>query len=136
MSNPRKYYLEDDHFSELDPNLLNTSLVYFLKLPNGFIKVGKSEYNHNFHLRQEAAKRKYGSDVEPLDIELCESNDEAHHKETQLIKKFGYKDELLYDTPELRAYIEKHCMGDIAYDVAMCHAAERVRNRDRYSRKG
>jgi len=69
-------------------------------------------------------------------IELCESDDEALRKENELIKKFGYKDELLYDTPELRAYIDKNCMGDIAYDVAMCHAAERERNRDRSPRKG
>lgn len=126
-----RYEIEDWNFSELDPDLLNSPLIYFLKLPNGFIKVGKSEFNHNFHLRRKAAERSYGRDVDPLGIELCESTDEAFREEKQLIETFGYKDELLYDSPALRDYIEQHCDLDINYVIVMCHAAERKRNRER-----
>lgn len=126
-----RYVIEDSDFSELDPDLLNSPLIYFLNLPNGFIKVGKSEFNHNFHLRQESAKRSYGRDVDPLGVQLCESTDEAFREEKQLIETFGYKEELLYDTPALRDYIEQHCHEDINYVIVMCHAAERKRNRDR-----
>lgn len=134
MSHLRKYEIEDWDFSELDPDLLNAPLVYFLKLPNGYIKVGRSEFNHNFHHRRKAAERYHSTDVEPLGIELCQSKSERNHKEKQLKEKFGYQKELLYDSPELRDYIEEHCEIDINYVIVMCHAAERKRNRDRPSR--
>jgi len=133
MRHLRKYEIEDWDFSELDPDLLNAPLVYFLKLPNGFIKVGKSEFNHNFHQRQDAARRRYDG-AEPLGVELCESSDEAYRKEDKLKNKFGYKGELLYNTPALQDYIEQHCDIDINYVITMCHAAERERNRNRSSR--
>ena len=134
MSHLRKYEIEDYDFSELDPDLLHHPLVYFLKLPNGFIKVGKSKFDHNFHQRWDAAGRRYGS-ADPLGVELCESCDAAYRKEEHLKKEFGYKDELLYDTPALRDYIEQHCEIEISYVIAMCHAAERERNRKRERNK-
>ena len=123
-------------YEELDPELLEEYVIYFHKLPAGnVIKIGISKIaNGNYHKRIKEAQRYFVEDVECLGIELCASKEEAKNQETQLKRAFGLarpKSELIHDTAEVRAYIQKNCSVDVDYITEMSHIAELKRNRSR-----
>ncbi len=132
----KKRTFDEVSFDELDDDEKEQYFLYFHKLPLGnLIKIGISQIARgNYHKRCKEVQRYFAEDVECLGIELSDSKADAEDVENQLKSMFDLarpNSELIFDSPEVRDYIQQHCFADVNFVAEMSHIAELQRNRNR-----
>ena len=94
---------------------LDKEIVYFHELPAGDVtKIGVTTVRE-YQNRIREAQRYFVDDIKPLGILEFETRKEADNKETELLNTFGRanetrnKCELVWDDPNVEAYIDENC---------------------------
>ena len=94
---------------------LDKPIVYFHELPAGdVIKIGVTTVREYLN-RVREAQRYFVDDVKPLGVIELETREDADNKERELLNDFGRtnqtrnKCELVWDNPNVRAYIDENC---------------------------
>ena len=104
---------------------LATPLIYFIELPEGgVIKIGITKSVPRLPARKSGAQTYFVDDVNFLGVIPFPIGDNPEPKEQELLGRFGRANtdrnecELVYDTPEVRMYIEENCKSAVPYVIA------------------